>query len=150
MDDYSEMRTQLKNRDDRRCEGLSALSRGIVGSARGPAKVIFHFFLRGWCGLFSDPPECRFHENADRCRLPPGRPGGGSGGPYRKFDAFGLLRARARMHKLQGCGDLGVGVASRTRNGGMVLGAGEFGGRGCLWEDFDIFCFVGRCQTSFF
>ena len=47
------------------------------------------------------------------------------------------------MHKLQGCGDLGVGVASRTRNGGMVLGAGEVGGRGCLWEDFDIFCFLG-------
>ena len=88
VDDFSEMRTQLKNRDVNPNYTLSALSRGIVGLAQVPADVLCHFFPRGWCGLFwhrFQTPRMPLPRNADRCRLPPGRPGGGSGGPYRKF-----------------------------------------------------------------
>ena len=44
------------------------------------------------------------------------------------------------MHKLQGCGDLGVGVASRTRNGGMVLG-GRLGAGGVSGKILIFFVF---------
>ena len=46
------------------------------------------------------------------------------------------------MHKLQGCGDLGVGVASRTRNGGMVLG-GRLGAGGVSGKILIFFVFWG-------
>ena len=105
------------------------------------------FFCVDGVGVFLTPPNAALAV-ADRCRLPPGRPGGGSGGPYRKFDAFGLLRARARMHKLQGCGDLGVGVASRTRNGGMVLGAGEFGAGGVFGKILIFFVLWGDVKQE--
>ena len=55
VDDFSEMRTQLKNRDGRMNYILSALSRGIVGLAQVRAHVLCHFFPVDGAGRFQTP-----------------------------------------------------------------------------------------------
>ena len=131
------MGTQLKNRARKFCWGLYALSRGIVGSARVIDQLTSHFFLRGWCGLFFDPPECRF------CHGPlmqaPVWPSGGwiwrtlpevwflwplaSKGPHVQTTG---LRGFGRRRSLQD---------PQRRDG---FRSGRVWCRVCVWEDFEL------------
>ena len=97
VDDFSEMRTQLKNRDVNPNYTLSALSRGIVGLAQVRAHVLCHFFSRGWCGLFLhwfQTPRIPFHDcrSMQATAWPPG--GWIKGTLPGSFAAYGLFASK--------------------------------------------------------
>ena len=120
VDDFSEMRTQLKNRDDSLNYIFSALSCGIVGSGQDTAQVPTIFFSEDGAAFFCTdyrPPEWCVTPCTDRCRLPPGGLGGRSGGPYRKFAAYGPFEGKGPSSGEAGCGDFGSLISQISRTG---------------------------------